>query len=134
MIGIDQKITATAPSSDIAGTIYNPAKWRGRGHVGWTKSGLSLDAFVNVTGSYRNTLVAPSQKIGSWTTLDGQIGYRFNDASPLKGARIALSATNLLNTRPPYVDYGFANVVIGYDPNSASAVGREISLDLTFQW
>jgi outer membrane receptor protein involved in Fe transport len=129
-----QKITDATPSSNLLGTIYNPVRWRFRAHGGWSGGGFSADAFVNYTGGYRNLLVTPEQHVKSWTTLDGQIAYRFGTSSALKGARIALSATNLLNTKPPYVDYELYNLTMGYDPNSASAVGREISLDLTFQW
>jgi len=134
LIAMDQQLTGTAPATDILGTIFNPVRWRARGHFGWARAGFSADAFLNYTGGYRNTLVAPAEHVGSWNTLDGQIGYRFPSASPLKGARIALSATNLFDKRPPYVNYQLYNVTFGYDPNQASLIGRQLSIGLTFQW
>lgn len=95
IFAIDQRITSSAPASNIVGTIFNPTSWRLRGHAGWSQNGLSVDGFLNFANGYRNMLVAPTEHIGSWTTIDGQISYRFKDSSPFKGARIALSATNL---------------------------------------
>jgi iron complex outermembrane receptor protein len=134
LIAIDQRITSNAPASNLVGTLSNPTSWRMRGHVAWSRGGFGANAFVNFTTGYRNMLVTPTERVGSWTTFDGQISYRFKDASPLKGARVALSATNLLNTRPPYVDYHYFTVNLAYDPNAASAIGRQISVDLTYQW
>ena len=135
LITLSERITASSPATSVLDTIYNPVRWRMRGHLGWSGGGgFSADAFVNYSSGYRNTLVLPTQPVATWTTVDGQIGYRFDKASPLKGARIALSVTNLLNTRPPYVEYSVDGATFGYDPNQASAIGRQISIDMTFQW
>lgn len=133
-IAIDQRVTSSSPASDVAGTILNPMRLRFRGHLGWAKAGFSTDAFVNYTGPYRNTLVVPSERVSAWTTFDAQVGYRFAFASPLKGARIALSATNLTNRKPPYAAYVLPGITFGYDPSAASAIGRQLSVDLTIQW
>jgi outer membrane receptor protein involved in Fe transport len=134
LLSLDQRVTSTSPSSDILGTILNPSRLRFRSHIGWSKGGFSGDAFVNYVGAYRNTFVIPEARVSSWTTMDAQIGYRFANASPLKGARIALSATNLTNRKPPYVEYTLPGVTFGYDPSQASAIGRQLSVDLTVEW
>ena len=134
LIAINQQITNSAPSSNIVGTIFNPSDWRLRGHAGWSRGGLSLDSFVNFTSRYQNTLVTPAESISSLTTLDLVLAYRFKDSSPLKGARIALNATNVLNTPPPYANYHVFQDFLAYDPNAGNAIGRQLSLDLTFQW
>ena len=134
LLVLNEHFTSTSPASNVLGTLFNPARLRMRGHLGWSKSGFSGDAFVNYTGRYRNTLASPAARVASWTTFDAQIGYRFGEASPLKGARLALSATNLTDRKPPYVQYSLPGSTFGYDPNQASAIGRQLSVDLTFQW
>jgi outer membrane receptor protein involved in Fe transport len=134
LIAIDQRITSDSPATNVLGLFYNPVRWRLRGHGGWARAGLSIDGFVNYTDGYLNNQVTPSQHVDSWTTVDAQIGYRFKDSSPLKGARLALSATNLFNRRPPYALNSVYGSTVAFDPNQASAIGRLISIDMTFQW
>ncbi|WP_454883426.1 TonB-dependent receptor [Sphingomonas oryzagri] len=134
MLAIDQKITATSPAQDVAGLMYNPVRWRLRGHAGWTRGGFSGDVFANYTGGYLNNQVAPAEHVKSWTTIDLQIGYHFPSASPLKGARIALSATNLFDRDPPYVFNSVYGQTTAYDPGQASAIGRLLSVEMTYQW
>jgi iron complex outermembrane recepter protein len=134
LISMTQRFTETSPASNILGTILFPSKLRFRGNLGWSKSGFSIDGFANYTDGYTNNLVTPVQQVGSWTTFDAQIGYRFNDASPLNGARIALSVTNLADRKPPYVEYITPGATMAYDPNQANPIGRQISAELTLQW
>ena len=134
LFALDQKITASAPSLNIVSTYGNPVKLRARGSIGWTNDRLSMSASLNYTGAYSNTLILPADHVRHWTTLDGQIGYRFAKASPLAGARIALNAINLLNTAPPYINNSFYNSILAYDPGQASAIGRVLSIEATFSW
>ncbi|WP_454882595.1 TonB-dependent receptor domain-containing protein [Sphingomonas oryzagri] len=131
---ITQKVTSSSPSVSVLGTNYYPVRMRARGHAGWERGGLSVDAFVNYTGGYHNEEVIPAVPVHSWTTVDAQIGYRFANASPLHGARIALSATNLFDRDPPYMYNSVYGRTLAYDPTQASAIGRLISVEMTFQW
>jgi outer membrane receptor protein involved in Fe transport len=134
LFALDQKVTANAPSRNIVSTYANPVKLRARGSVGWSNDRLSMLASLNYTGAYSNTLILPAEHVKHWTTLDGQIGYRFAKASPLAGARIALNATNLFNTAPPYMNNSFYDSILAYDPGQASAIGRVLSIEATFSW
>lgn len=134
LLAIRQRITAAAPAQEVLGTIYNPVKLRMRGTVGWSKGGFDAHATINYTDGYQNLIVAPAQHVASWTTVDGQIGYRFSHPSPLAGVRLAASAVNLLNRRPPYVENVFADRTLGYDPGQASAIGRLIAVSASLQW
>ncbi len=134
LLALDQRITATAPSQSVLGTLSYPVKLRLRGHAGWAIGGFDATAFVNYTSGYTNQLVTPSAPVSSWTTIDGQIGYRFSHASPLSGARLALSAVNLFNRQPPYVENHFFSTTLAYDPSAANAIGRLISIQANFSW
>ena len=134
LLAIDQRITADAPAQNVVGTFYNPVKLRARAHAGWAKGGFDASAFVNYTGGYTNQIVTPNAHVASWTTVDGQIGYRFNTPSPLAGVRLALSVVNLFNRQPPYIENHFFDSTLAYDPGQANAIGRLISVQATLSW
>jgi outer membrane receptor protein involved in Fe transport len=134
LIAIDQRITPTAPAVHVVGTLFNPVKLRLRGTLGWSKDGFDANAYLNYTDGYSNRLTSPAQHVASWTTMDAQIGYSFPHASPLRGVRLALSATNLLDRRPPYVQYQLDDKVLGYDPGAASPVGRLLAVQAALEW
>jgi outer membrane receptor protein involved in Fe transport len=134
LLAMDQRITSTAPKNEVLGTLFYPVKLKFRGRLGWSEGGFDATAFVNYVDGYANQLVDPVEHVASWTTIDCQIGYRFGTVSPLKGARIGLSVTNLFSRKPPYVqNHSFASTV-AYDPGQASAIGRLISVQATYKW
>ena len=74
-------------------------------------------------------------KLDSGAVLtDFQIGYRFPDAGPFRNARLALSATNIFDRAPPYVNNHAFDSTLAYDPEQASPVGRLISVQARFGW
>lgn len=136
LFNLKQRFTASAPQVNLLNTVGNPVDLRLRGGATWTRGGLALTGHINFTDSYRNTIVTPAQRVASWTAIDAQIAYDFSGAdSLLKGLRLALSATNLFDRDPPYVNFNWPGVTaVGYDPQNASAVGRVISLQVTKKW
>jgi iron complex outermembrane receptor protein len=131
-----QKITKTAPSTDLLGTIDNPVDLRMRGHVEWDKGPFGASLFVNYTDGYRNTLAATPEHVSSWTTFDAQLSWDIKGAagSGGHGMRLALSALNLFDRDPPYVNNDQGVIAFGYDPENANALGRVISVQLTTRW
>jgi iron complex outermembrane receptor protein len=122
--------TAAAPGAaqvDVLNTINFPQKLRVRGELGWRREALSAVAFVNYTNAYDQTGVTPIRKIDAYTTVDLHFGYDF-DAS-VNGLSIALDVQNVADTDPPFV-----NIAGGYDPQSASPIGRLIALSARFVW
>lgn len=132
---IDQAITATAPSTDVVSTIGNPVKARWRGSAAWTGSGLTVAGFVNRTSGYRNNAVMPIEKVRSWTTADLTIAYEVPaKTGPLRGLRLQLSATNLFDRAPPYVQYTNGLFGLGFNPDLSDPLGRVVSFQLVKQW
>lgn len=134
LLAIDQRLTASAPATNIASTLGNPVKLRLRGELGWSRGGFEGVVFLNRTGGYRNLTVVPEEAVKSWTTFDLSLGYRFGSSDPLKSARLGFSVTNLFDTKPPYVTNHQFDSTLGYDPEQASAVGRLVAVQLTLGW
>lgn len=134
LLAIDQRLTPTSPAVNVVSTLGNPADLRLKGRVSWSKGGFDFGAFVNYVAGYQNQTTTPAEGVKSWTTADFQIGYRFPDAGPFRNARLALSATNIFDRAPPYVNNHAFDSTLAYDPEQASPVGRLISVQARFGW
>ncbi len=129
-------------------TTFQSIKLVGRAHVGWNYHGLDANAYVNYTGGYANRGLfgtdntgydvisdANGNKIGggrpvsSFTTVDLNIGYTFEDVGPFRDTKIYLDVTNLLDQDPPFVNAA-AGLNSGFDPFNASPIGRVVSVGL----
>jgi outer membrane receptor protein involved in Fe transport len=128
---IEKQVTASSPKVDVVGTFGNPVKFRLRGRAGFTSGGFDAGLFVNYVATYKNLTIAPVQRVHSWTTVDARLAYRLGDATPLKGAQIALSATNLFDRAPPFTVTHYFDKTVGYDPEEASPVGRLIAVEFS---
>ena len=127
-----QKITAGSPVVDILSTIGNPVHMRMRGRLIASRGPWSVAAFVNYNAGYKNVGVTPVETVSSWTTVDLQMGYDLGRLSP--GLRVSLSATNLFDRSPPYVNNRTVQSASGFDPESASPVGRLVAVQLIKTW
>ena len=131
----DQGIDAAAPASDIVNTAGNPLALRLRGTLAWTRRGPRqpgprLVLTVNHTGAYRNPGSTLVPRVGAWTTLDFQAGYRTAKGTGwLSGTEVTLNAVNVLNRDPPFVD-----TQNGYDIYNVQPLGRVVSLDISRSW
>jgi iron complex outermembrane receptor protein len=122
--------TASAPGAsevDVLNTLNFPQRFRARGELGWRGEKLSALAFVNYTNGYDQTGVTPIRSIDAYTTVDLHIGYELSALS--EGLSMAIDAQNAADKDPPFV-----NIAGGYDPQSASPLGRLIALSLRKSW
>lgn len=138
VLELDQQITTTSPEVEFVDTYANPTHWRARGSLGWRRSGLSTNLFVNHTDSYtdnRNPLSLA--EVGSFTTVDLRVAYdfssRFKDGL-LSGFTIAAGAQNLFDKDPPKTAVLSPISDIGFDPTNANPLGRLISVELIKTW
>lgn len=110
--------------------IDNPLRSRIRGMAAWSHNGFHANAFVNHSNSYTNNLIATPERVGSWTTVDLDLGYSFSGTENLlDGVRLSLSVENLFDKQPPYVDNED-----GFDAQIASAIGRLVSVSVRKVW
>ena len=74
----------------------------------------------------------PAEPVSSWTTVDVQIGYDLGRV--IAGTRLSLSASNLFDRQPPYVENASVYSASGFDPENASPVGRMVALQVVKKW
>jgi iron complex outermembrane recepter protein len=130
VLEFEQALSATSPLNDLANTVGNPLKLRIRGSAGWNSGPWGLFATVNFANDYRDELREPSADVGSWTTVDLQATYTPTfSSSMLNDLSISLSALNVFDKDPPFVNYP-----VGFDPSNAQPYGRTIGLQVSKGW
>jgi iron complex outermembrane receptor protein len=135
---IDTAYSPDAGFTNLVGTYANPPKWRLRTLEAWTTTGWEVNAAISVVGSYLNTAGLGSPPVSSWTTVD--LGARVHadsyfSGSAWRGVTLGLSALNVLNRDPPYINAtSTTSQPIHFDPTNASPVGRFVSIDLRKRW
>jgi iron complex outermembrane receptor protein len=134
MLGIQQRITPEASAIDVVGLFGSPVKFRGRGIADWTRGAFSIGGAVNYTGGYLNQTVAPVAHVHSYVTFDAQLGLTIPSSGVRPETRFLLSAINVFDRDPPYVENTSSVSTLGYDPGQASPVGRTLSLQAIIAW
>ena len=129
------------PWYGIDNTVGEPPSSKLNGGVGWTAQGLASGLTLNYVNSYRNTLLAPSQRVSAWTTLDWYLAYDtgMSSSTAFSHWKVALTVQNLADRRPPYLQIPAADLAPGqsaipFDGTNASPVGRLMALQVTKHW
>lgn len=123
-----QKLTPTSPAVGLLGTIGNPTDLRLRGRLTFQGGRFGGALFVNYINGYTNNSKPVARPVDSWTTLDLQLSYRIG------ALKLALTATNLLDTDPPRTAYGVSTTTLGFDLENASPLGRVFGIQVSRQW
>ena len=131
-LNLSQQLTPTSPSQELAGTTYNPPRFRMRAQGTWTQGAWATTATVNYQAAEKDHYAAGDPSVSPWTTLDFQISYAA-PSGPLAGLRAALSVINLFDAKPPFVPSYFYPG-LNYDPTNATPLGRFVSLRLIKKW
>ena len=126
IIDSTRQVTSAAPETDALNVVYLPVDLKMRGGAVWTRRNLTGGVFVNYVDSYRDPSNETDPKVDSWTTVDLNLQYGFAG-----GTNLALNVQNLSDRDPPFVDNARGT---GYDPTNAIALGRFISLAVTYEW
>lgn len=124
---------SSAPTSQL-NNIFNPLRFKARASVQWSLGDFTTTAYLNHTGAYNNNLANPVQKVRSHDTLDVRVAWALDNLGGgdwLKDTTLAVGATNLFDRDPPFVNIAqSANGGGGFDPTTASPIGRMWSLSL----
>jgi hypothetical protein len=88
---------------------------------------------VNYSNHYRDTLSIPNRNVASWTTIDTQASYRvgISNASWLDETELLLTATNILDRDPPFVNNELG---VGYDLLNGNLRGRALGVAVRKNW
>ena len=114
------------PAMSLLNTQNNPLNLRVRGSVSWEKRGFSATGSLDYSSSYRDIASSPPRAIGSWTTADVRLAYE----GLLQGVQISLSAQNLFNHYPPFLNNP---VGVGYDQENADITGRVVNASIRWR-
>jgi len=129
--------TETSPDFDEVGTTGRPVNLRLNAGLFWSYEGFTTNITVNYVDSYLNDQIEPNAPVDSWTTINLTLSYDTGDrfGGWMEGAVFSLSALNLFNQDPPFIEAGLqTNSRIFYDPNAANPRGRVLSFQITKQW
>ncbi|MGN6279004.1 MAG: TonB-dependent receptor plug domain-containing protein [Sphingomonas sp.] len=128
-----RKLISSLPDIALAGTLFNPPRFRGRAGATWSVAELTLAGFVNYTGGVDDRRSAPVVRMHGQTTVDLSARFTLPKSGPLGGTEIALSVRNMFDAMPAPIA---TNLVYAtpYDSTNYSALGRVISLQVSRQW
>lgn len=122
-----QRLLPGAPTTPLAGQIFNPPHWKARGGASWSNARASVSAFLSYTGGVVDARRALKVDVDAFTTLDLTGRYR------LGGFEIGLNVLNLFNAKPAPIATGSTSDT-PFDTTNYSAVGRFLSVSLGRAW
>ena len=126
-----QQTTTADRVHDLSGTLFYPAKIKGRIGAVWSQGGFSASTFANYISGVTNTV--NGIKSGSFTTLDATLRYATGERQGFfSGLEFALSATNLFDRSPPLYTPSGGNPP--YDSTNYSPIGRFLSVSASKHW
>lgn len=128
-----QQLSPGQGSSQLAGTLHNPARVNGRFGLVWNRDGFTISTFANYTGGVKDTV--NDEKGASFSTFDATLRYAIDeDGGAWPGLEFAFSAQNLLDRKPPLHTPPPYVYALPYDPTNYSAVGRFLALSMSMRW
>ena len=126
-----QQTTMADRVHDLSGTLFYPAKIKGRIGATWNQGGFSASTFANYVSGVTNTV--DRSKTSSFTTIDATLRYTTGERDGfLSGLGFALSATNLFDRSPPLYTPSSNNPP--YDSTNYSPIGRFVSVSVSKHW
>jgi len=131
--------TSKLESEDAEGNISHlirqtaSPRTKGTGSLSWAKGNWSAGAIVKYVSDFEDAsnydIAGVPWIIGSWTTVNANIGYRFKTGM-LKGARVRVGANNLFDRDPPLV----VSTSDGFDASYHDARGRMLWIQTDFRF
>ncbi len=118
-------------SVQLAGTIFNPPKFRTRGGVSWANDGgAGGGLFVNYIGGVRDNRTGAAYSVEPMTTFDFTARYSLKRGGGGTGWEAQLALLNAFNKRPSFIKTSSA-MYEPYDSTNYSPIGRFVRLTLS---
>lgn len=129
-----QQLSDEQPVQSLAGTIFNPPRFRIRAGLTWEADDLTLAAVVNRISGVSDRRREPDVHVGGMTSVDLVAHYRVLEGSAaFSGLELGLSVQNVLNEKPAIIRTTSATAE-PYDSTNYSAIGRFVSLSINRKW
>ena len=134
-LDLRERLIGISPLVPLSGTVFFPPKVRGLAGISWDRGEYTASVFLNYVGSSRVAESASALGVPAWSTVDSQISYNSGTSGPWGRIRVAMTAQNLLNRRPPGIDTALTGSSgINLDSTNTSAVGRMVLLHVSKAW
>ncbi|QGP78091.1 TonB-dependent receptor plug domain-containing protein [Sphingobium sp. CAP-1] len=129
-----REVVAGQGEVQLAGTIFNPPEFRGRGGITYSREDLMFSIWLSHIGSVLDTRRTPRTRIEGQTSLD--LNWRYmvpKDGSLLGGVEFSMGIANLLNDKPSLIRTT-AVYDVPFDSTNYSVLGRTFSVGLRKSW
>lgn len=129
----DRQLTSGQPTLQLAGTIFDPPHWRGRGGGTWERSNFAFSAFANYIGDTVDDRFQPNTRVGAFTSIDLTARVKTTGGGAFGGIQATLSLLNVFNEKPAIIRNSDP-ADPPYDSTNYSVAGRVVGLMLTKSW
>jgi outer membrane receptor protein involved in Fe transport len=129
-----QRITSALPAIQLAGTVFNPPKFRLRATGGLAGRTWRVSSALNVVGALVDRRFAGEARIGGHATIDlsgsvDLIGGRGEDP----GLTLSLAVQNLFDDKPTVIGVT-GPTDTPYDSTNFSPIGRFVAVSVRRHW
>jgi outer membrane receptor protein involved in Fe transport len=129
-----QQLDALQPELPLAGILYNPPHWSGRGDLAWSRGWMTLDAGLSYLGGVIDTRTAQPVHIRGMTSVDLTGTFRsLAQHGATRGLEASLTVQNLFNVKPARVAANLPSDA-PYDSTNYSPRGRFVAASLIKKW
>ncbi|MBY8829179.1 TonB-dependent receptor [Hephaestia mangrovi] len=128
-----RRIIPSAPEIPLAGTLFNPPRFRGRAGATWSISDLTVAGFVNYAGGVDDERTAATVRVHGQTTVDLSARLSLSTPGILSGTTLSVSVRNLFDAMPAPIATNFVYAA-PYDTTNYSAIGRVLGLQVSHKW
>ncbi|GAA4773283.1 hypothetical protein GCM10023219_20610 [Stakelama sediminis] len=130
-----RQISTDQPDLQLAGILFNPPHWRGRGHVSWKHQGLTLTAVASYSGRLADTRFTPIVSLPAQMRFDFVARYQLGTRGKgwLDGLDLTLALDNAFNVTPPPISVSTVSDT-PYDSTNYSPLGRVLSIGIAKKW
>ncbi len=123
-----QQILPGAAWTPLAGALFHPSRFRGRGGLSYGDERFSLAAFVSHMSGLNDDRQAVRVRIPAYTTLDLTARVRIG-----KGTEVSVAALNLFNAEPTSIVTALPSDT-PYDTTNYSPAGRFVGFTVRQEW
>lgn len=129
-----QQLNADLPEVRLAGTIFNPPRYRARGLVRYETGRFRANATVNYIGALEDLRFGSSDRLSPSATLDLGLSYDvIGGAGGEAGLTLSLTVQNLFDDEPEVIGQT-GPTDTPYDSTNYSPIGRFIAFGIRRRW
>ncbi|WOF44543.1 TonB-dependent receptor [Sphingopyxis indica] len=123
-----QQLISGLPWTDLAGTIFHPAKFRARGGLSYEAHHFTLSGFLNHMSALEDDRRDPTARIPPYTTLDVTARIKVSSKTEL-----SIAALNVFDAKPTAIATA-RSTDTPFDTTNYSPAGRFLGLTVRQEW